>query len=53
MTGQNILYAVITVDKDKNLKISKTTDHAKMLDTVRQAAKEQMQFKVLREAVQQ
>ena len=53
MTGQNILYAVITVDKNKNLNIFKTTNHAKMLDTVRQAAREQVQFKVLRQAVQQ
>lgn len=44
-------YAVVTVDKDNKIEIFKTTNHAKMLATVRKVSAEQKQYKVLRQAI--
>lgn len=52
MLEQKMIYAVVTVDKANNIQIFKTTRHSKMMDTVRYAIKKQLQYKVLRQAVQ-
>lgn len=44
-------YAVVVVDKKNKTEVYKTTDHAKMMAQVRQAAAEQKQYKVLRQAL--
>lgn len=46
-----MVYAVVAVDKANNIEVFKTTNHAKMLATVRKVSAEQKQYKVLRQAI--